>query len=268
MRIFACGDINAKSGREAVKKYFRNIILSYNIDFCIANVDNVAHGLGVIEQTLNEILINGADVCTGGNHLYDKKEIVPFLKENNILLKPLNYTKYMVGSGYVELVKNNKKYVVIHLAGQCHMPQTADNPFIVCDNLLERNHYKLGETVNAIVVDFHAETTAEKVALGHYLDGRVSFVFGTHTHVPTADAHLLEFGTAYITDLGMTGDYNSVIGVKKSAAVQSFIKQADTEHFSPTTGDATLCGAIVEIDDISGLAKSIKQIKVGGVLGD
>ena len=229
MKILACGDINARSGRKAVKKYLGEIISKYEIDFCVVNVDNAAHGLGITPPTLKEIFNNGADVCTGGNHLYDKREIIPVLKKNNRLLRPLNYSKYMAGVGATEVKKNGKKYLVIHLAGQSHMPQQADNPFIVCDEFLSAQNYVLGKNIDAIIVDFHAETTSEKVALGHFLDGRVSFVFGTHTHIPTADAVVLEKGTAYITDLGMTGDYNSVIGVKKESSIES------TSESQPTT---------------------------------
>ena len=268
MKILACGDINARPGRDAVKKYLKKIISTYGIDFCVANVDNAAHGLGVTPSTLKEIFDNGADVCTGGNHLYDKPEIISVLKINNRLLRPLNHSKYMPGVGYVEIEKNEKKYVVIHLAGQNCMPQNADNPFIICDELLSEKKYELGKTVSAIIVDFHAETTSEKMALGHFLDGKVSFVFGTHTHIPTSDAMILTNKTAYITDLGMTGNYDSVIGVGKEQSIQSFLKQGDTERFSPAIGEATFCGAVVEIDDTSGLATKIKPIKIGGIIGD
>lgn len=266
MKILACGDVNARPGRKAIKKYLGEIISKYEIDFCVVDVDNVAHGLGVTPPNLKEIFDNGADVCTGGNHLYDKREIIPLLEKDHRLLRPLNYSKYMAGVGAVEVEKKCKKYLVIHLAGQTNMPQPADNPFIACDEFLSSHNYVLGKNIDAIVVDFHAETTSEKVALGHFLDGRVSFVFGTHTHIPTADATILEKGTAYITDLGMTGDYNSVIGVKKDASIKSFLKQGDTEKFSPTEGEATLCAAVVDVNEKTGLAETIEQIRIGGIL--
>lgn len=263
MNILTCGDVVAKPGRVALGKYLPLLIEKHKIDISVVNVDNIAHGLGVTQSTLNEVFGFGADICTGGNHLFDKPEIIEVLKSSSRLLRPYNYTKYTPGVGLTTIHKNGHDTLVVHLAGQSFMKQNADNPFLAMESILSQ--YQLGKNIDAIIVDFHAEANSEKVSLGHFLDGKVSFVFGTHTHIPTADLTILPHGTAYITDLGMTGDYNSVIGVDKDISISTFLKQGDTEKFRPTSGEATFCGAIVTLDQ-NGLANNIQQIKIGGVL--
>ena len=176
-------------------------------------------------------------------------------------MRPYNYSKNTPGNGIVRLHKCDSDILVVHLAGQKYMHENADNPFDAIDSVL--NEYRLGKNIDAILVDFHAETTSEKVAFGHYVDGRVSFVFGTHTHIPTADLKILPNGTAYITDLGMTGDYDSVISMEKSSAIGTFVMQGNMNRLKSADGDGSLCGAIVTLDDC-GLARSVKQIRVGG----
>lgn len=261
MNILACGDVSSKSGRAALKLHLAKLITNHKIDLSIVNVDNAAHGLGVTSEKFREIIAYGADVCTGGNHLFDKQEILDTLKNDSRLIRPYNYSKYTPGVGLVKIHKNGKDFLVIHMAGQKSMKENADNAFLAMDDILSK--YKLGQNIDAILVDFHAEVTSEKVAFANYLDGRVSFIFGTHTHIPTADLRILKNGTAYITDLGMTGDYDTVIGMKKEAAIGTFINQGSTERLTPTFCEGTLCGAIVQLDG-HGLAKTVRQIRLGG----
>lgn len=260
MNILVCGDICAKPGRSAVQKYANALIEKYGIDLFVANVDNAAHGLGVTPSIFNEIIGYGADVCTGGNHIFDKPEILSVAQNDRRLLRPYNYSEYTPGHGIIKLHKNGKEFLVVHIAGQKNMKENADNPFIAMDHIL--NDYQLGKNIDAIIVDFHADVTSEKVAMGHYLDGRVSFVFGTHTHVPSADLRILKNGTAYISDLGMTGDYDTVISMDKKNAIGSFIKQGNFGRFEPTLGDGTFFGALVKLNEC-GLAKSVQQVRVG-----
>lgn len=261
MNVFAIGDVAAKSGRRALKAYLPSIVAKYHVDVVIANVDNAAHGIGITSDTFQEIIACGVDICTGGNHIFNKIEILNIIDYTNKLLRPHNYSRNTPGRGIVRFRKNNSDILVVHLAGQRHMHESADNPFMAIDDIL--NEYKLGKNIDFILVDFHAETTSEKVAFGHYVDGRVSFVFGTHTHVPTADLKILPNGTAYITDLGMTGDYDSVISMEKSSAIGTFISQGNMNRLKAADGDGSLCGAVVSLNDC-GLAKSVQQIRIGG----
>lgn len=265
MKILVLGDIVAKPGRAAVSKHLARVVQEHRIDFVVANVDNAAHGMGITESIANDFLNQGIHVMTGGNHIVDKQEIFPFLEKSSRLLRPLNYNKNTPGKGYTMLqLDNNKKVLVIHIIGQVFMPQFVDSPFMAIDEIL--NTYKLGRNVNAIVVDFHADATSEKYAMGHFLDGRVSCVVGTHTHIPTADAHILSKGTGFICDIGMNGDYNSVIGTEKHITLQNFIKQFRYRRMEQTDGEGTFCAFFMETDDTTGLAKEVKFIKIGGTL--
>ncbi len=206
------------------------------------------------------------DVITTGNHVWDQQDIIPTLAKEKRLLRPQNYPENTTGSGTV-LATNNKghKLLVIHLQGQVFMHEALSCPFAAADAVLKQ--YTMGGNVGAILVDIHAEANSEKMALGHYLDGRVSCVIGTHTHVPTGDAHILIKGTAYQSDAGMCGDYDSVIGMEKSVPIQRFLsKITKGNRMSAASGVATVCGAIIETDDKTGLATSISPIKVGGIL--
>lgn len=260
MYILACGDVSGQPGRFALKRFLPDLVKKYNVDVCVVNVDNAAHGLGITPDIYREIRGYGADVCTGGNHVFDKLDIVEIAKKDSRFLRPYNYSEYTPGGGLVKFRKNDKDILVVHMAGQKEMKESADNPFVAMDKILDK--YVLGKNIDAIIVDFHAELTSEKVAFGHYLDGRVSFVFGTHTHVPTADLRVLNNGTAYITDIGMTADYDTVISMDKSCAISSFLRVGNFSRLRPTSGEGTLFAVLVKLND-KGLAQTTKLIRLG-----
>jgi metallophosphoesterase (TIGR00282 family) len=264
MKFLICGDIVGRSGREAIFRYLPILKRNLSIDFIILNVDNATHGFGVNSEMARQFLEIGADVLTGGNHLFDQKETVGFLEKEKRLLRPANMSNIVPGNGVLETVlQDGRKIIVVHLIGQINMPIIGENPFYFMDQLLQK--YQIGKNAQAIVVDFHAEVTSEKNALGHYLDGRVSAVVGTHTHIPTADERILERGTAFQTDVGMCGDYNSVIGMQKTI-VEKFVKGYSRQKLSPASGRATLCGVLIDTDDKTGLAASIESIRIDGSL--
>jgi metallophosphoesterase (TIGR00282 family) len=265
MRILILGDVVGRCGREAIFQRLPNLKKKLSIDFVVLNVDNAVHGYGVNSEAAHQFFDAGADVLTGGNHVFDQKECASLLEKEKRLLRPANMPDSIPGSGVLETIANNgRKIATIHLLGRAHMSLIGENPFYFVDKILTK--YRLGKDVNAIIVDFHAEATSEKNGLGHYLDGRVSVVIGTHTHIPTADERILERGTAFQTDVGMCGDYDSVIGMQKTTAVERFVKGYSYQRMSPTSGEATLCGTIVDVDDKTGLAMSINSIRIGGVL--
>jgi metallophosphoesterase (TIGR00282 family) len=264
MKFLICGDVMGRSGREVVLQYIPDLKRNHSIDIVILDVDNATHGFGITSQMAYQFLENGADVLTGGNHLFDQREAIKLLESEKRFLRPANMPKVVPGSGVLEItLADGKKIVVVHLIGQCYMPLIGENPFHYMDNLLAK--YQIGQNVQAIIVDFHAEVTSEKNALGYYLDGRVSAVVGTHTHIPTADERILPHGTAFQTDIGMCGDYDSIIGMQKTIA-EKFVKGYSSQKISPASGNATLCGIIVDTDNKTGLATSVKSIRMGGVL--
>lgn len=265
MRILICGDIVGRSGRDAIKKHVPDLKKRLSIDFIVLNVDNAAGGFGITSEIANDFFSLGADILTGGNHVFDQAGVVPLLETEKRILRPFNMPNSVPGHGISETTtQDGKKIIVIHLLGQRGMPMIGNDPFDCCNQLLSK--YPLGKTAKAIIVDFHAEVTSEKNALGHFLDGRVSVVIGTHTHIPTSDEHILEHGTAFQTDIGMCGDFDSVIGMKKDTAVEKFHKIHSKTRFTSALGEATLCGIIVDTDDKTGLATSVKSIKIGGCL--
>lgn len=265
MRILILGDIVGKPGRHAVTKNLANIVGKYNIEFVIANVDNVAHGLGINEGIAKDLLNSGVHAMTGGNHIVDKHEIFPFMEEDHRLLRPINFNKLIPGVGHaVYHLPDNRKILVLHAMGQVFMNPILDSPFHALDSVIKSYHLK--RNIDTIVVDFHAEATSEKYAMGHFLDGRVSCVVGTHTHVPTSDAHIMEHGTGFISDIGMNGDYNSVIGANKEIIVGNFLRQFGFRRMEPSSNEGTFCGVVLETDEKTGLAKSIEHIKIGGTL--
>ncbi|MDR1375455.1 MAG: YmdB family metallophosphoesterase [Holosporaceae bacterium] len=264
MKILLCGDVLGRSGREAVAKYLPGLKKDLSVDLALVNVDNAAHGFGVTPEMVYQFLEMGADVLTGGNHLFDQREAVALLEKEKRLLRPANMSSMVPGTGVLETsLSNGLTVAVVHLIGQKFMPLIGENPFDYMNKFLLK--YKMGENVRAIVVDFHAEITSEKIALGYFLDGRVSAVVGTHTHVPTADERILERGTAFQTDVGMCGDYDSIIGMQKKA-LEVFAKGYSHHRFSPASGEATFCSLLVNIDDSTGLATSVERIIVGGQL--
>ncbi|MDR2794763.1 MAG: YmdB family metallophosphoesterase [Holosporaceae bacterium] len=264
MRILVCGDVVGRSGREAIEKYLPDLKSRLAIDFVLVNVDNAAGGFGITQEIAHSFFSLGVDILTGGNHVFDQSGVVAFLESEKRMLRPHNVASITPGRGVGEVVINNrKKIIVVHLVGQRDMPIPANDPFESMNLLLSK--YKLCQTADAIIVDFHAELTSEKNALGNFLDGRVSVVVGTHTHIPTADERVLEHGTAFQTDIGMCGDYDSVIGMKKEPAVEKFLKNYVKTKLSSASGEATFCGLLVDLGD-NGLAKSIKFLKIGGKL--
>jgi metallophosphoesterase (TIGR00282 family) len=253
MIILAIGDVIGKPGRQAVHELVPDLRKEYGFDLVIANGENAAGGFGLTVATTQELLDDGVDVITSGNHIWAQKEIIPYLDEDVPILRPLNYPPGVPGRGY--LLKN--KSLVVNLMGRTFM-NSLDCPFRTMDKLLE----EVSPKQKVIIVDFHAEATSEKVALGRYLDGRVSAVLGTHTHVGTIDARILRGGTAYVTDIGMTGPDDSVIGDDADAVIQRFLTMLP-HHLSVGRGKPVFNAMMVEVDDKSGRAISIERISRG-----
>lgn len=267
MKFLIIGDIVGRSGREALIRYLPELRQAHAPDLVIANADNASHGLGVNHATVKELYSYGIDLLTGGDHVWDQRDLLPHLDRSPWVLRPLNYPEGTPGKGFHILeTANKKRLLVIHALGRIFIDKLCSDPFAALDNLLSK--HSLGQNIDAILVDFHAEASSEKMALAQYLDGRVSAVVGTHTHIPTADARILNNGTAYMTDLGMTGDYDSVIGVAKDVPINNFRTGLKLGRFSPAEGEATLCGAVIETDDATGKAVTITPFKIGGVMDD
>lgn len=267
MRILFCGDIVGRTGRQAVLHHVPLLKQELKLDVVIVSGDNAAGGFGVSSDICKELLAGGADVVTGGDHVWDQKETYSYIGKEPRLLRPHNFPSHVAGSGvYLHTTTQGKKLLVIHTLGQVFHKEHLDCPFACTDAILKR--YTLGGTVDAIFVDFHAEATSEKMAMGRYLDGRVSAVVGSHTHVPTADAKILKKGTAYQTDAGMCGDYDSVIGFKEEAPLEAFLSKFRKIRMEPAEGEATFCATFIETDDKTGLAKTIRPILRGGVIGE
>ena len=253
MRILFIGDIVGRPGRRAVFSTLPRILSGEQVDLVIANCENAAHGFGVTRKIADQLLAAGIDVLTSGNHIWDKKDILPYMDGQPRLLRPDNYPD-APGSGlYVGQTDSAVPYAVLNLQGRVYMP-TIDCPFRRADVILSR----LDPAIRVRFVDFHAEVTSEKTAFGLYLDGRASAVVGPHTHVPTADERVLPSGTAYISDVGMTGPLNSVIGMRSQASLKRFLTGMP-ERFAPAVGPVRLNGVMVEIDERSGQAVSIRR---------
>ena len=260
MKIVYCGDVVGRAGRDAVLSNLKKIRQQFKADAVIVNVENAAHGFGVTPGIAKEFLESGADVLTTGNHVWQQRDIIPFLDENKRIIRPLNYPETANGHGAVEFeLSNGKKILVTQVLGRIFM-ESVDNPALTIDKLLQK--YKLGGNIDAILVDIHAECTSEKLSLGYYLDGRVSVVAGTHTHVPTADAKILPNGTAYITDVGMCGNYDSVLGFEKQAPIDRLCQRYNGSRLEVWRNNGTVWGIAVETDDKTGLAKSIEQFHI------
>ena len=264
MNILILGDICGISGMKAIKSNLKKIIKENNIDFTVVNGENAAdNGKGITKKNVEDIINSGADVITSGNHIWDQKEILEVISNNNRVIRPENLLKGQPGNGYEIFEVKDKKIAVINFIGNVFMKKSEDL-FEAAKKIM--NTIKLKENADFIVVDIHAEITSEKMALGHLLDGKVTIVVGTHTHVPTSDAKILQKGTAYQTDLGMCGDYDSVIGMDKYNSIKKFTKDPTAVQHFPSLGEASLSGIIVEADEKTGLAKNIRQIISGGVL--
>jgi len=263
MKILFLGDIMGRSGREAVYSFLPQARKEHQLDFVVANGENAAGGFGITPVICDELYKTGVDVITTGNHIWDQQEIIPRLAKDKHLLRPHNYPEGTSGTGTC-LVTNarGQSLLVIHLQGQIFMHENLPCPFACVDNVLKQ--YTPGSNVNAILVDIHAEANSEKMALGHYLDGRVSAVIGSHTHVPTNDARIFSGGTAYQTDTGMCGDYDSVIGMEKATPIKRFLTKV-TKHTKMTvaSGEATVCGIIITTNNKTGLAEGVEIVKKG-----
>jgi 2',3'-cyclic-nucleotide 2'-phosphodiesterase len=253
------GDIVAKPGRKLVEMHLPSLISQHKLDFVVANVENIAHGFGVTPETADELLRMGADVLTSGNHIWDKKEIIEYIQSENRLLRPANYPKIAPGNGHV-VVRNRKglKVGVLNVQGRIFMGPSED-PFSIAQELVDQ----MRKETPLIFVDMHGEASSEKQAMGWFLDGKVTAVCGTHTHVPTADQRIRPAGTAYVTDIGMTGPYDSIIGVEKEQIIQKFLDQIPT-RFEPAKENPILQAMLIEVDENSGMAQRIQRITVRG----
>jgi metallophosphoesterase (TIGR00282 family) len=262
VRILFIGDIFGRPGRMIVREKLKQLVREHQIDLVLANGENAAAGFGITPALAEDFFDLGIDVLTTGNHVWDKREIIDYFASVDgdahgparRVLRPANYAPDLPGHGVYEGRKNDVPYAVVNLQGRVFMASN-DDPFRTADRLLGQIKAKI------VFVDVHAEATSEKVALGWYLDGRVTAVVGTHTHVPTADERVLPGGTAYITDVGMTGPYEGVIGVKKELIIDRFLHNMPM-RFEPATGDPRLCAVVVDCDDATGRARSIKRIMV------
>jgi 2',3'-cyclic-nucleotide 2'-phosphodiesterase len=257
MRILFVGDVFGKPGRKVLQEVLHGLIHENEVDFCIANSENTAGGFGITPQIAEEMLNSEIDLLTSGNHVWDKRAIIPYLAEQPRLLRPHNYPSIAPGTGiYVGDTQSGIRIGVLNLQGRVFMP-TLDCPFTVGSAAVEQ----IRKETPIIVVDFHAEASSEKQAFAWFMDGRVSAVLGTHTHVQTADERILPRGTAFITDVGMTGPYDSVIGSIPDLALDRFLRQVPT-RLEPATGNLKLCGALVDVDSQTGRALSIRRLNI------
>lgn len=264
MRLLFLGDLMGRSGRTAVTDALPDLREKLKLDFVVVNGENAASGFGTTSKIASAVIQSGADVLSGGNHTFDQKDILSVIDNDDRILRPCNYPDDTPGRGYgIYQAPRGKKVLVINAMGRVFM-NPLECPFRAVDKILAK--YRLGVTVNAILVDFHGEATSEKMAMGQYLDGRVSLVVGTHSHIPTADCQIFPKGTAYQTDAGMCGDYDSVIGMEKTEPINRFVSRMNKERFTPAQGPATVCGTFVETDDRTGLAKRIEPVRLGGRL--
>ncbi len=260
MKLLFVGDVMGRSGRDAVTKHLPKLKRDLKIDVAVVNADNAAHGLGVTESNCKELYAAGADCITTGNHVWDQREIIPYIGRDPKLIRAINFPKGTTGnSSYVFTTPAGESILIVHALCRLFM-ENLDCPFTGLDEVLKE--HKLGKNIDAIFVDLHGEATSEKNAYAHYFDGRVSAVVGTHTHMPTADCQIYNAGTGYQSDAGMTGDYDSVIGVRKDISIHRFVKKTPTERMVPADGEATFCGTFIEIN-AKGLCSRIEPVIVG-----
>jgi len=266
MRILIIGDVVGSSGRAVLNGNLPALRKKLKTDFVIVNGENAAHGFGITGNICDTFYQAGADCITTGNHVFDQRDVLAQMERDEKILRPINYPPDTPGKGYgIYKTEDGKRILVANVMCRLFM-ELLDDPFRALDDLLKR--YRIGRDVDAIVFDVHGEATSEKQAIAHYVDGRASVVVGTHTHVPTADTWVLPGGTAYQTDLGMTGDYDSVIGMKKDLSVQRFLTKGERIRLEPAGDDGTMCGCFVVLDDKTGLAKRIEPVRVGARLSE
>lgn len=261
MRLLYCGDIVGRAGREAVTEHLPGLRSRLGLDFVAVNGENAAHGFGITADICRKIYEAGADCILLGNHAWDQRDIIGYIDSDPRLIRPINYPQGTPGRGeaLIDIGRGRKVYVLQVMARLFMDP--LDDPFAAAERALAT--HRLKREADAILVDMHGEATSEKTSFGHFLDGRASLVAGTHTHVPTADAQILNGGTAYITDVGMCGDYDSVIGMRKEAPIDRFRRKMPGDRLGPAEGEGTLCAVYVETDDATGLATRVEAVRVG-----
>jgi metallophosphoesterase (TIGR00282 family) len=264
MRLLFIGDVVGRGGRQVVLDRLPELRTRWALDCVVVNGENAAGGFGITEKIFEELTAAGADAVTLGNHSFDQREALVFIARAPTLLRPANYPPGTPGRG-VALVETagGARVLVMNLMGRLFM-DALDDPFAAADR--ELTACALGAGCDAAIIDFHAEATSEKMAFGHFADGRASLVVGTHTHVPTADHQVLPGGTAYLSDAGMCGDYDSVIGMDKEEPVRRFTRKLPSSRFEPAAGEPTLCGVAVETDNATGLARMVAPVRLGGRL--
>jgi metallophosphoesterase (TIGR00282 family) len=264
MRILFLGDVMGRAGRSAVIARLPGLRRDLRLDAVVVNGENASSGRGLNAAQARDLFEAGADVITLGDHAFDQKDMLQAIESDPRIIRPINYAKAAPGRGARIYEIGGRRLLVAQVLGRVFMSRTYDDPFAPLDALLKGQ--VLGRTVDAILIDIHCEATSEKMAVGHFCDGRASVVVGTHTHVPTADATILPRGTAYQTDAGMCGDYDSVIGMDKAEPLRRFVTGMSKARFEPAGGEATLCGLLVETDPRTGLAIAVEAVRFGGRL--
>ncbi|WP_420568201.1 TIGR00282 family metallophosphoesterase [Thalassovita sp.] len=265
MKILFLGDVMGRAGRRAVSENLPRLRDEWKLDFVVVNGENASNGAGLTGAHAKVLLEAGADVLTLGDHAFDQKDMLQFIESEPRVLRPLNYAKAAPGLGArVFQDRRGRRILVAQVLGNVFMKRAFDDPFSTIDEVLKR--HTLGGSVQAALVDIHCEATSEKMGVGHFCDGRASLVVGTHTHVPTGDAQILPKGTGFLSDAGMCGDYDSVIGMEKAEPMRRFVTGMVKGRFTPAAAEATLSGVYVETDDKTGLAKEIRMIRQGGRL--
>ncbi len=266
MRILFIGDVVGRSGRTVVCERLPGLISDWKLDCVIVNGENSAGGFGITEAIYQELIDAGTDAITLGNHSWDQREALVFIERAPNLVRPLNYPEGTPGRGAAMIeAKNGARVLVVNALGRIFM-EPMDDPFALVER--ELSACRLGEGADAIVIDFHAEATSEKQCLAYLMDGRASAIVGTHTHAPTADCRVLPAGTAFVSDVGMSGDYDSIIGMEKAEPILRFVRKIPSARFEAATGPATLCGLAVETDDATGLALRAAPVRLGGRLSE
>jgi metallophosphoesterase (TIGR00282 family) len=264
VNILFCGDVMGRPGRDAIKKYVPELRRDFALDLVVVNAENAAGGSGLTERLCGEIYDCGVDVLTTGNHVWDQRELIAYIDRDPRVLRPANFPPGTPGAGWrLHPLDDGRTALVVNLMGRLFM-EALDDPFARLDAILADHPLDRGPA--AIVVDMHAEASSEKMAMGHFADGRVSAVFGSHSHVPTADAQIFPGGTAYQSDAGMCGDYDSVIGLQKALAVRRFVTKMPGERPQVAEGEGTLCGILLMTDDANGLARRVEPVRIGGRL--
>lgn len=267
MRLLFLGDVVGRAGRTVVAERLMRLRADWQLDFVVVNGENASSGAGLTPDHAKALLAAGADCLTLGDHAFDQKDMLSFIDSEPRIIRPLNIAKQAPGKGFrVFATTSGRKVLVLQALGRVFMKQPFDDPFSAVEAVLKA--HPLGGLVSATILDFHAEATSEKMGMGHWCDGRASLVVGTHTHVPTADAQVLTAGTAYLTDAGMCGDYNSVIGMDRQEPLRRFVTGMPKGRFEPANGPATLSGVLVETNDATGLARRVVPVRQGGLLAE